>query len=279
MTAVGLAIGSAVLFGAMTVFLRIGLRRAPEAHLATLATILPAFAVAAVAALLSGGGGVARSWPFLAAGLLAPGGSQILFTFAVRTVGASRTSVVVGGAPLLAVAIALVFLREPVSAPLLAGAVLVVGGGAALLSERGRPEHLRAAGLALAAGAATLFAIRDNLVRQFADADAAAPTVAAAATLLSGIVVAALFARRVPSRRTQLAFLPAGLCFGLSYVMLFEAYYRGRVSIVSPLVATETLWGVGLSVLLLRRSELVGRRLLVGAGLIVAGGALIGIFR
>jgi uncharacterized membrane protein len=74
-------------------------------------------------------------------------------------------------------------------------------------------------------------------------------------------------------------FAPAGVCFGLSYVCLFEAYYRGRVSVVSPLVATETLWGVGLSALLLRRSELVGRRLLAGAVLMVAGGVLIGIYR
>src|SRR5206468_10534288 len=99
------------------------------------------------------------------------------------------------------------------------------------------------------------------------------------ATLLAGALVASLYAGRLPPRRTLLAFLPAGIGFGLSYVLVFEAYYRGRVSIVSPLVATETLWGVGLSVLLLRRSELVGRRLAVGAALIVAGGALIGVFR
>jgi uncharacterized membrane protein len=69
------------------------------------------------------------------------------------------------------------------------------------------------------------------------------------------------------------------LLFGLSYVALFEAYYRGRVSVVSPIVATETLWGVGLSALLLRHTELVGRRLALGAALIVAGGVLIGAFR
>jgi hypothetical protein len=48
---------------------------------------------------------------------------------------------------------------------------------------------------------------------------------------------------------------------------------------VAPLVAAESLVGVGLSVLLLRDSELVGRRLVLGAALIVAGGALIGAFR
>ena len=76
-----------------------------------------------------------------------------------------------------------------------------------------------------------------------------------------------------------LPFLPAGVLFGASYVSLFEAYYRGRVTVVAPLVAIESLAGVALSALLLRESELVGKRLLFGAGLIVAGGALIGAFR
>jgi drug/metabolite transporter (DMT)-like permease len=62
-------------------------------------------------------------------------------------------------------------------------------------------------------------------------------------------------------------------------VCLFEAYYRGRVTVVSPLVATESLWGVTVSALLLRRHELVGPRLVAGALLVVAGGALIGIVR
>jgi drug/metabolite transporter (DMT)-like permease len=186
---------------------------------------------------------------------------------------------VLGAAPLVAVAIALVALDEPISAPLVVGALLVVSGGAALAVERGRPEHLRAAGLLMAAGAVVLFASRDNLIRWLAGENGTPPTVAAAATLLSATLVAGLYGRRVPARASFRAFLPAGIAFGLSYLALFEAYWRGRVSVVSPLVATETLWGVGLSALLLRRSELVGRRLVLGALLIVVGGALIGVYR
>ncbi|MDQ3823288.1 MAG: hypothetical protein M3321_08615, partial [Actinomycetota bacterium] len=74
-------------------------------------------------------------------------------------------------------------------------------------------------------------------------------------------------------------FALVGVLFGLSYVALLEAYYRGRVSVVSPIVATEALWGVGLSVLAFRESEHIGLRLALGAVLIVAGGALIGVFR
>ena len=60
---------------------------------------------------------------------------------------------------------------------------------------------------------------------------------------------------------------------------LFEAYYRGRVTVVAPLVAVESLAVVLLALWVLRDSEHIGRRLIIGAALIVAGGALIGAFR
>jgi hypothetical protein len=44
-------------------------------------------------------------------------------------------------------------------------------------------------------------------------------------------------------------------------------------------VATESLWGVALSVLLIRHTEGMGRRLALGAVLVVAGGVLIGATR
>ena len=275
MTAVALALGSAALFGGMTVAIRLGLRGLPDAGGATLATVMVALAVVLAAAAVRHD--ATGAWPFLLAGLLAPGASQVLFTLAVGEIGASRTSVAVGAAPLVAVAIALVFLDEPLRAPLLVGAVAVVAGGVLLAAERDRPGHLRARGLLFAAGAATFFATRDNVVRALHAH--AAPETAAAATLVAGTVAAALWTRRPPTRLELRRFAPAGVMFGLSYVLLFEAYWRGRVTVVSPLVATESLWGVALSALLIRHTEGMGRRLAIGALLIVAGGAVIGATR
>jgi uncharacterized membrane protein len=104
------------------------------------------------------------------------------------------------------------------------------------------------------------------------------PAIAAVAALTGGAVLVALWARRGFSRR-WLPFLPAGVLFGASYVSLFEAYYRGRVTVVAPLIAIESLVGVVLAFAFLRDSEHIGRRLILGAALIVAGGALIGAFR
>jgi uncharacterized membrane protein len=273
-TAVLLALASAALFGGMTVAIRLGLRGG-EAGAAALATVLAAAAVTVVAAAFNLD--LHGAWPFLLLGLVAPGGSQILFTLAVQEVGASRTSVAAGAAPLVAVAIAIVALGEPVRAPLVIGALAIVGGGVVLAAERDRPGHLRPLGLVFAGGAAVLFATRDNLARALHGH--ATPETAAAATLLAGALVAALWTRRAPTARELRRLAPAGVLFGLSYVCLFEAYFRGRVTIVSPLVATESLWGVALSALLIRHAEGVGRRLALGAALIVAGGALIGAVR
>src|SRR5581483_11115916 len=218
----------------------------PDPGAVTLATMLPAAVVVFAAALVRHD--VTGAWPFFLMGLLAPGLSQVFFTFGIREIGASRVSVTVGAAPLAAVTIALLFLDEPLKLPLVLGALAIVGGGVLLVGERDRPGHLRGRGLAFAA----------------------------AATLLAGLVCSAIWARRLPTRVELRRLSPAGLMFGVSYICLFEAYWRGRVTVVSPLVATESLWGVALSALLVRHTEGMGRRIAIGAVLIVAGGAVIG---
>jgi drug/metabolite transporter (DMT)-like permease len=284
MTAIVLAALSAFLFGAMTVLVRIALGRGAAPEAGTLYTIVPAFSVTAVVALALGGAGdVAEAWPFLLAGVLAPGIAQILFTFAVRDAGASRTSVTVGTAPLFAVAAALLFLDEPLVAGLLVGAALIVTGGILLASDGARPEHFKRVGLVYALLCTLSFSLRDPLVRWLGtEATDVEPIVAASVTMFTGTVVSlafVLFRRTRVSVRRALPFVPAGFCYGVSYVILFEAFYRGRVSVVSPIVATESLWGVALSWLVLRKSEHIGARLVLGALLVVAGGVLIGIYR
>jgi drug/metabolite transporter (DMT)-like permease len=281
MDAVVLALASAALFGSMTVALRFALARVPDAELGALHTIAAALAITLPLAA-AGELELAGIWPFLLAGVLGPGGSQLLFTLAVRDAGPSRTSVTVGTAPLFSVAIALALLDEPAKAGVVVGALLIVVGGILLVREPGRPEHVKWIGLGFALTASVIFAVRDNLVRHLSLDTDVEPALAAAATLLAGGVTVAAWIlvsrRRLPIGGFR-AFVPAGVCFGLSYLCLFEAYYRGRVSVVSPLVATESLWGVALSALLLRRHELVGPRLFGGAALVVAGGVLIGVFR
>jgi drug/metabolite transporter (DMT)-like permease len=282
---VALALASALLFGAMSVALGFSMRRSQDALVGAFATAFSGFCVCAVVALVGREWG-GELWPYLLAGLLAPGGAQLLFVLGVREAGPARASVVAGAAPLVAVTIAILALGEPASAPLLIGAVAIVGGGLALVAERTRPEHFRAIGLVYAFGCTILFATRDNVVRHIASDSTVPPQLAAATTILSGtalVFLVLIAARRgrvlTDIRREGPPFVLPGVLWGASYAFLFEAFYRSRVTVVSPLVATESLFAVLLALLLLRRTELVSRHLVLGTSLVVVGGALIGAFR
>jgi drug/metabolite transporter (DMT)-like permease len=282
MDAILLALGSAICFGSMTVVLKLALDRPVPPETGAFLTMVFAFAVGLLALLVGGQFEIDGLWPFVAAGALAPGISQLFATAAVRDAGAPRSSVAFGTAPVFAVVLALVLLDEPVVAGLLGGAALVVAGAVVVAFERARPAGFKRIGIAYALVTVLMFSARDTLVRHLALVGDAEPAAAAAVTLGSGAVVLGLV---VLVRRRPLAlglaprWAPVGIVFGLSYVLLFHALYRGRVSVVAPIIATEALWGVVLAALVLRRRELVGWRLLAGAALVVAGGVLIALSR
>ena len=276
-------------FGAVNVAVRIGLRRRPDAEVGGLVTALIAFLlVGAVAALsvredVSAGG----LWPFLVAGIVVPGGSQLLWIRAIRDAGASRAAIVMGTSPLLAALLALALLDEPFRVPLALGTLLIVAGGIAIAWERVRPVGFRAAGIVLAAGVAASHASRDNVARLVL-VDRDVPPLAAAAALVAGgcafLLVHFLVARRGrldlgAVRRAGGAFLPAGILMGLVYITLVSALDRGRVTVVAPLNGTNVLWTVVFSALVIRRLELIGPRVVLAAVLVVAGGAVIGATR
>ena len=91
MTAIGLALLSALLFGGMSVALRIALQRERDVAVGTLATVATALAVALVWAAAEApdrGIHAGAAWPFALAGLLSHGAAQLLVTLAIRESGA-----------------------------------------------------------------------------------------------------------------------------------------------------------------------------------------------
>jgi S-adenosylmethionine uptake transporter len=215
-----------------------------------------------------------------------PGLSQISFNLAVRHAGPSRASILVGTAPLVSVLIALALLDEPVRPALIAGTVLVVLGGAALSRERVRPADFRLLGAGFALLCAVLYAARDNVVRWAALDEDPPPLVAATASLLAAALILLLSLvvlrrghLRAELRPTVPGFAGAGLALALAYALLIVAFDRGRVSVVAPLNATQSLWGVLFAALVIGRREAIGRHTVLAGLLVVAGGALIGAFR
>ena len=285
MDAVALAVVSAALFGAMPVAVRFALvPPLVPAAVGALFMQIGTFAVLCVAAAIQGGVTVDGLLPFFVAGTIAPGLSNLFITVGIREAGSSRASVAFGMAPLFAVTIAVLVFGERPGVAVLLGALLIVSGGIALALEPERPRHVRRIGIVVALVGAALFALRDNLVRDLSLETDVPSMTAGAAMLASSLVVTSSVAA---VRRHRLAWPPRvvarwllpGVFVGFSYVALFEAFYRGAVSVVAPIVATESLFGVAFSALLLRRSELVGPRIVVGAALVVTGGALIAVSR
>ena len=290
MAAVLYAALSGALFGALAVAVRHGLRRGADPYVG--AVVVPGVAllvalVVSIPSLAVDRVRLSDLWPFALAGMLVPGASQVLFIVAVRDAGPSRTSILIGTAPLMSVGIALALLGEPFQLLLVLGTALVVAGGVALGRERARPAHFRLLGALFALACAALFAVRDNVVRWAARGAHPPPLVAADVSLAAAVLVTLTYVLAVRrselGRRLRLAlpsFAPAGVMLALAYDSLFAAFDRGRVSIVAPLNATQSLWAVLFSSLVYgRQAELIGRRLVVAGLLIVAGAAVIGAVR
>ncbi len=282
MTAVLFACVAGMLLGGLNVTMRRGLARLVDVEAASAVIATLAFALVAATALAAGVEiRAGELWPFLALGAFVPGVVQLAAVQAVHAAGASRAGILFGMAPLFSALIAIVVFGEPLRWALAAGTLLIVAGGAALSWEGERPSDYKAYGAALAVGVAVAFGVRDNAARAFGDDVAAEPLAEAAALMLgaSAVLLANLLRRPSPLRRLRAAampFLPSALVTAGAQASLLEALDRERVTIVAPLVGTGVLWTVVFAAIFLRRSELIGPRLVVVAALVVAGGALVG---
>lgn len=278
------------LFGAFAVAIRFGLSRGVPVEIGALVTAIVGLLVVGAIALASGSFagaiGLRDVLVFAAIGAGVPGLSQIAFTQAVRHAGAARTAVLIGVAPLLSFALAAIFLGEGLNGGLVAGAALIVVACASLSFDPRRPEGYRAVGALLAVLCAGLFAVRDNLIRWASGSATLDPVLRTVVSLAAAALVlvawALLTRRRRPPVRLRAAigpFVPAGLCLGAAYLCVIVALDRGRVTVVAPLNATQSLWGVIFAAAFMGRREAIGPRLLATAILVVAGGVLIGVSR
>jgi drug/metabolite transporter, DME family len=269
-------------FGALNITMRRGLDRAHDvdAASAVIAGVGLLTIAAAAAVLMRHGADLAELWPFLLIGVVVPGLSQLAVVHAVRAAGASRAGILFGMAPLFSALIAIVAFDEPLRWPLVLGTLLVVAGGVTLAWERIRPLEYRHYGALLAVGVAVLFGLRDNAARSAGEDVSADPLAQSTAIMLGATLVLVLNLLRqedtlARTRRALAPFASSGLLAALAQLTLFEALDRARVTVVAPLAGTGVLWTVVFAAIFLGKSELVGRRLVVVALFVVAGGALV----
>jgi drug/metabolite transporter (DMT)-like permease len=248
--------------------------------------------VVVIAALASGAGfngaNLADLWPFLVIGVFVPGMNQLAFLYAVRMAGPSRTGLMIGTFPILAALIAVIFLDEPLQAALVVGTMLIVLGGVLLTGERSRPVGFRALGLVFAFAVAVGLGSRDNIVRWAAPESPASIlteisliVVAASAGLLVFLVIESrgLVSAMRRARASFLPYAPTGLVAIALTITIVLALERGRVTVVSPLAATQALWAVALAALVFGRRESIGWRLVLAAIVVTLGSVLVSVTR
>ena len=285
MAGVILACVAGLFLGALNITTRRGLARSQDIEAGSAIITLVAFVVVAPFALGSGNAFDARElWPFLLLGAFVPGLSLLMVVHAVRAAGASRAGILFGMAPLFSALFAVIAFGEPFQLALAIGTLLVVAGGVVLALEGERPADYRAYGAVLAVTVAAGFGLRDNIARAVGEDVSVDPLAQSTVVMLGGslLLVANLLRRPSPFKRLRDAFLPyasSGVVLAIGQGALFEALDRARVTVVAPLVGTGVLWTVVLAAIFIGRSELIGRRLIVVALLVVAGGTLVGVTR
>ena len=290
MLVIAMGVLAGVLFGLLTALVRRGLMRQPNVLVGAMVITSSAALMVLAVTILTGKGGdllqLRMAAGYFALGIVVPGISQILFVVAVREVGASRTAIMIGTAPLLATIIAVAFRGEALVIGLVAGTVLIVIGGASLAWDRNLPPGFRARGMLFAFFCALLFAVRDNAVRMLGGASDMDPLAATTWTLIGAAVAVAVYAtiaRRgavlTEYRSVFRSFIPAGVVFALAYLALVVALEIGRVIVFAPLNAMQSMWTVLFAWLLLGKSDGIGARIVLAMLLVVLGGIMIGIFR
>lgn len=276
-----LAAAAAVGFGVAGVLLRRGLQYASPLSAALVSVTVTTGFIWTLTVLTAPLGGLLTwsVWPFLVAGLVAPGLARLFFFVGIDRIGVPRAFSLMAAAPLFAVVLAVVFLGERPGPLLLAGALAIVTGGV-LLSRRSHDEApWRRRDMIYPALGALGFAVRDNLsrwgFREYGD-----PLTAAAAATVTSLAMMWLFAG---VQRTSLTMPRVGLVFfacsglfeGLAYLLMWRALAIGDVSVVSPLVNAHSIVAIALAAIFLRDLERVTWRIAAAAALIVSGVAFV----
>lgn len=287
--AVGLAVFAALLWGLGPVTTKMGLERGGTTVQASMVVILSTGVLAWAALLLTSAGPIFGALSVRGAGIFVIGGivgttlGRLSNYAGVRRVGASIGTGVMNTRPLFAVVLAVAFLGETVSVVTGTGVVLIVVGVVVLSVSRGGDiRGWRTVELAFPIAAALAYA-SGNVIRRYGFIQTPA-SVFEAVTLNETAAMLTLGTYLLVLRRDQIVeadtvaigyFVLTGVISGVALIAFFGALSLGNVSIVDPLMGTMPLFATLFTYLFLRDIERVSKGVIVGAVLVVLGGALV----
>ncbi len=215
---------------------------------------------------------------FVLAGVFAPGVARTVRDVSIKRLGVAMTSPIVATNTLFAVCFAAILLHEPVTLSLLVGTTLVVGGVIVLSYRRG-PIAWRRSSLLYPILAALLFAASTN-IRKVGLQASGLPLLGAAVTssisllLLASTMLLSRHRREPPltlDRGTLKLFVVSSITSSVAFLLYFLALSQGLLVRVQPIAATNPLFALFFSHLLLKDLESITFRIVLGAALIFSG--------
>ncbi len=216
-------------------------------------------------------------WAAMLVGILMPVVRWLTYT-GISKIGAARGTALRSTHPLFSALLAITFLGETATVPVLTGILLVVTG-ITLISWR-QEERLSSArwwhGVYSLSGAVTAAAVHN--IARFSLKSAGHPILFAA---IVGVVSLATFGgylasagapnRPVWNRQAMGPFMTAAVLENLGFLLFNTALSVGPVIFVTPMIATQPMWVLIFTVVFLRSIEMVTLRTVTGSVAVVTG--------
>lgn len=224
---------------------------------------------------------------FVAVGFFQPGLTRLLSYKGIDALGVAITDPIRATTPLFSAIMAILFLGEEVTLPII-GATMMIIAGVTLLSWRSGSMELSAPAVYLWYPiAASALAGATQVVRKFGMAAVPHPVLAAAVTATSSLVVSVLTLWYVEKSRETWKmnrdcvwwFLAAGITISIGMVCIYYALDLGKVSVVIPISSTGPFFSLVLAAIFLRDVEQVTLRIVVSAVMIVGGVMLLTLWK
>ncbi len=224
---------------------------------------------------------------FVLVGFFQPGLTRLLTYKGIDALGVAITDPIRATTPLFSAAMAIMFLGEKITLPIVAATFMIIAGIALLSLRQGSMKLAGSAVFLWYPIIASALAGATQVVRKFGLAAVPHPFLAAAVTATSSFVVSVLTMWYVEktqetwkmNRQCFWWFLAAGVTVSFSMACIYYALDRGKVSVVIPISSTGPFFSLILTALFLRDVERVTSRIIASAAMIVSGVLLITLWK
>lgn len=224
---------------------------------------------------------------FVGVGFFQPGLTRLLSYKGIDALGVAITDPIRATTPLFSAAMAILFLGERVTLPIIVATMMIIAG-ITVLSWRGDSMKLTGSAVYLwYPVAASALAGATQVVRKFGMAAVPHPFLAAAVTASSSLAVSIVTLWYVEksqetwkmNRQCFWWFLAAGMTISLGMTCIYYALDLGKVSVVIPISSTGPFFSLILAAIFLRDVERVTLRIVISAAMIVGGVVLLTLWK